>query len=452
MRCESPICRALRAELSGLSPAGRYVLAQVICKFDGGPVGYTTGVLADGFGMSRSGLTSARKELEKPRPGSKEGYLTHCELVWDEPRKGRPPVGFMVSMSFASEIGLANSAGRTSIQETVVRTVLSGSPAVVDATGETNLGKPPPMALELPVPARLLLVTLWGFADESGVVSGVGFGALARLLNMTVTRLRRQFKHLEEGRYLEYKISGLTGRCVPGKARGVVVLRLSHLDYAAFALSRREMQISVVRPGYSRVLFIYQQADEIHRSRRLAESRGMGRGNSETAARDLEGLVLGRLKEKDQPQLVDGGEPFYLYEAFVSEPQRWPAQRYLTFKLYEYAVWLVNHAPQKLMAPDIHMMDHLRARIEDELCSNPRLEAVLGPKGANVLACWLYVFVWDTAYEVVKEVGHRLKLTPAQVAKEVGKRYVAFQLVPGPREGIAWVTFGEVMPEPSDLP
>lgn len=453
MRCDSPICRALRAELSGLSPAGRHLLAQVICKFDGWPVGYTAGVLADGFGMSRSGLISARKELEKPRPGSKEGYLTHCELVWDEPRRGRPPVGFMVSMAFAFEIGLANSVGRiASIQETVVRTVLSGLPAVVGATGGTHLGKPAPMALQLPVPARLLLVTLWSFADESGVVSGVGFGALARLLNMPITRLRRQLKRLEEDRYLEYKISGLTGRHVPGKASGVIVLRFLHPDYAAWVPSRRELPIYWAGTGYPRVLFIYQDADKIHEDRMLAESRGRSSGYSEGLARDIDTTVLGRLRISDQPGKEGRDQPFYLYKAFASEPQRSLAQSFLTFKLHEYAACLINHHAQQLVSPDIDMVGQMRDRIERELCSNSTLERVLGKGGADALARWLYTCVHDISSHIVRELGSKLGLTSTELAAEVGRRYTSFQVFPGSRIGEAWVTFAESGKANSELP
>ncbi|ARB46538.1 hypothetical protein P40_14905 [Alloalcanivorax xenomutans] len=444
MRSDSPICRTLRADLEGLSYKARYFLAQVVCTFGCRPVDHTLSQLSDSFGMSRSSLVGAKKELESAWRGTAgRGYLTNCQPVGGEPCRGRPRAGFMLSTSFAAEMGLLGAPFHsTSIQEAAVQVILSGGAGGVLSAGRPG-GTPAAMASKLSVSGRLLLVTLWSFSDERGLVSGVGFGQLARLLSVKMPRLRRQLKELEKHLYLEYKLSGLTGRYVPGKAPSVAVLRFRHSDYGTWLPTRHEMLGSLARSGYPRVLFIYQRADDIDRDRELAKSRGRISGLSEAGAQDLEAMVWGRLNKRDRPQGLGEHEPFYLYKAFAAEPQRWQVQNFLIFKLYEYASYLINHFAQRLVKPGIDMVDQVRDRIEQELCSNPALEKLLGPQAPDMLARWLYVFAHDFGREALKEIGRHLDQTSTQLSAEVGKRYTDFLILPGAQLGEIRVTFAD---------
>jgi len=437
----SPVCRALRADLDGLSYQARYLLAQVVCRFGNRPVDYTLTQLSASFGMSRATLVSARKELESAREGTDQGYLIRYQVVTAEPRRGPPRAGLFLSESFASEIGLsAYTFHSVSVQETAIRSILGGpaGPVLVGRLGR----KPAVTASKLPVSARLLLVTLWSFSDERGLVSGVGAGQLARLLNIQMARVRRHLKELEGRLYLEYRLSGLTGRYVPGNTPGVTVLRTRHPDYGARLPSRREMQVPLA--GWSpRALSIYQMADAIARDRELTKSRGKTSGFMDGKARDIDEMVLLRLSEQDRPHGFAKGKPFYLYKAFALEPQWLRAQSLLTFKLYECAGHLINHWADRLLKPGVAMVDQVRDRIAQELCSNPALRKLLGEGGADVLARWLYVSAHDVGYVVLMEVGRQLNCTPAQLAAEVGKQYGAFLILPSAKVGEVRVTFTE---------
>lgn len=443
VRPDSPVCRALRADLDGLSYQARYLLAQVVCRFGNRPVDYTLTQLSASFGMSRASLVSARKELESARCWTDQGYLTRYQVVSAEPRRGPPPAGFLLSESFAAEIGLsASTFYSVSIQETAIRSILGSAAGPVLGVG--RLGRKPAVtASKLSVSARLLLVTLWSFSDERGLVSGVGSGQLARLLNIQRARVRRHFKELEGHLYLECRLSGLTGRYVPGNIPGVAVLRTRHPDYGTCLPVRRQIRVSSVQLGYPRALFIYQLADEIERDRELAQSRGRTSGLWAGRALDIDEMVLSRLSEQDRPHASAQDKPFDLYKAFALEPQRWRVQNFLTFKLYEYAGHLINHCADRLVKPGVAMVEQVRDRIEQELCSNPALEKLLEEGGADALARWLYVSAHDVGYSVLMEVGRQLDRTSAQLAAEVGTQYGAFLILPDAKVGEVRVTFTE---------
>lgn len=441
VRSDSPICRALRADLDGLSYQARYLLAQVVCRFGNRPVDYTLTQLSASFGMSRASLVNARKELESAREGTDQGYLTRYQVVSAEPRRGPPRAGFFLSAYFAAEIGLSASTFHSvSVQETAIRSILGGAAGPVLGGGWLGQ-KPAVIASKLPVSARLLLVTLWSFSDERGLVSGVGSGQLARLLGIQMARVRRHLKELEGQSYLEYRLSGLTGRYVPGNTPGVVVLGTRHSDYGRHLPARREILVSLALMGYPRALFIHQMADEIARDRELAESRGRTSGHWQYRALDIDEVALLRLSEQDRPLLPAQHRPFYLYRAFASEPQRWRVQSFLTFKLYEYAAHLINHCADRLVKSCVSMVDEVRDRIALELCSNPALQKLLGESGTDALARWLYVSAHDVGWRVLMWFGHQLNRTPAELAAEVGKQYGAFLILPGAKVGEVRVTF-----------
>lgn len=78
---------------------------------------------------------------------------------------------------------------------------------------------------------RLLLSVLLSYADECGVVRGIGISDLMKLTGMSKDRLDSQVDKLLKQGYVRSKFSGVTGTSLFGIAKGYYYLNLSHRTF-----------------------------------------------------------------------------------------------------------------------------------------------------------------------------------------------------------------------------
>lgn len=420
------VVQLLTAGAPGTSVEAKYFLIQVVYRFGDAPVELTVEQLHSMFGMSVGVVIRARDELlengylvDRPFPGQPVG--THGLGV-----RGRPRRGFRLSKAYRREIEQGSSEALSRPRWSyMVQAALSLGHQGVERPRRVRMGNSRGIA------PRMLLAALWSLADSRATVSEASHTKLAHMLGIGVSvgRIRAQLKRLHELGYINANIPGITGRRVPGRVSGTVVLNPTHGDYSTSGVPpRRSHAVQFNDFGIDGLTWTYSMVDRIERQAHLHPSGETPKAMIEL--RHSEDVVLGRLSNEDRPAKLEGGEPFDLYRAFSGEPQRRRVRSYITFKMYDYAAWLVDNYPEQVVSQEPKVVPHLIERVQNELCSNRRLKEEFGEPFPYALAAWFYVHIWDIARGVITATARTLELEKKDLARWIGGLYSGFIIIP----------------------
>lgn len=282
---------------------------------------------------------------------------------------------------------------------------------------------------------RVLLATLFGMADERGVVRGIGLGELSRLAGMERQSLEYQLSKLTEEGYLRSYVPGVTGTTLFGKSAGAIFLNLSHPGLAA---PRNELLVCLQTAFLVEhdPLFvghrIYQQAAiRRHRMSRQASGEALPRLRTiaETVGATREWLTLQQGLEPvpcfipenlNRPNGLMGGRSVMVLESLWEEGElhqifrdrQGEFPRYLQAKVEEYASTLLSASWDDLdrggLLPQKLLSWIRRDLLPESVLVNPEHACFRDDARAEALSLFVYVLALRMAYWVKAVLVHDL--------------------------------------------
>jgi|GEM_PF-4593984 len=211
----------LNTDLKKLTPEAKYVLIQVLHQFGSKLVDQPIKPLAQSMGLTDKVLKQARDRL------SSLGYVKMHALGTGEP--GRPILGFKIAQA---HIGLWQKQSVESpapihlqrIQELLFPPQYPKHASSIQLTA--GVVTPRRQSGILSASNRLLLATLYYYADKSGVVRGLGLASLSKRVCMTVQQLKLQLDKLTQTGHLWARTPGISGSHLFGKSIGEFYLNV----------------------------------------------------------------------------------------------------------------------------------------------------------------------------------------------------------------------------------
>ncbi|MBM7333527.1 hypothetical protein [Alloalcanivorax marinus] len=429
-----------------LSPEAKYLLARVWFAFGTSPVRLKVKQLEALFGISRKTFLNARDELlADPRSKREKPYLVRCYRDdWDDERfgeftRGRPVREFRLERAFGAELASAPAGGRVvsqankavaALQCRTIQLRQSTEPGNERVAAEAEELSPPRLA----VPGKLLLAILWSVADRRGVVHDAGLRRLSRLAGMSLSRVRNHLNRLEQLGFFTLRVSGLTGRFLPGKVPGALVLNGAAIGYSRTVSKSRILDLGELES----IAFVHSKSDQALRKRKVAAG-GKAKGGDSDQWIEAEAAAYpwqppNQKNQRDEKERKEKPPP--LYTVFAGEPRRAEIREYLLFKACAYVTWLVNEHPTQLLAWGADKEDEpeaarlLLATVQEELLSNGSLIAKF-ESGRALLVRWFCLHVWRRAREVISAIAVAEKDEGFEsVIGSIGSRYSDIIVLP----------------------
>ncbi|HIK74791.1 MULTISPECIES: hypothetical protein [Gammaproteobacteria] len=418
----------LKVNTSGLSVEAKYFLVRVVLEFAEQPVSLSVSELSERFGMGRAAVKRARDELLTSDSGLGSGYLqkhfapARSRTGLEATPRGRPRRGVILSEPLLHQI--EDAEGDAGIRGAILRTALFGGRKRVNclATRDTpeSHGGLKERESRLTVAGRLLLAALWALAGEGGVVKDASHSRLSKLTGMTQLRVRDQLRRLQRLDYILIMVPGLTGRLVPGRAPGMVVLNYLHPEFAAVCRADRYRMVRTLCDPLLPIIRAYEDADKIETSYPHGVAHGEGRNLSTT-----NDVSLGWNR------------------VFSGEPHKERAQRYLTVKACEYVSNLLNGDVRHLMSSVYNINANVHSCMSRELFANSGLARINRHLPDN-LTNWLYRGVRAAARKAIEDVAASQGVTIKEMMHRIESRCRHFQVIPDFQQiGFVMVTYEE---------
>ncbi|MGU0876719.1 hypothetical protein ACSEUM_28555 [Pseudomonas aeruginosa] len=215
--------RLLTAPIAGVGAEAKYFLIAFIYHFGATHwVEMSVNELARSLGVTPGVASRAREALI-------EHQCFDCRKV---ATAGRPTLGLKVSQGLACKLGDLSTS--VSHHGPVLRHLFSGA---IYRDYEAN--RAPASSNELLRPQlRLLLATLFAYANELGLVDGLGLAQLRELLGEGEEKVDRWLKELLQLGFIRRKIAGLSNSLYAGtKVVSSYILNLNHPGLAPASCS-----------------------------------------------------------------------------------------------------------------------------------------------------------------------------------------------------------------------
>jgi hypothetical protein len=212
---------ALHMDTPDITPTAKFILIQMLYYFGFEVIDKPIKDLARPIGLTDKAVKPARELLLK------QGFLVQRESKPDG--KGRPKIAFQVSPTkvqgwIDSEINLHTSMHYVQIERLLFPTLIPKN--TTQSRSKSGKTYPRKCLNTLTTNNRLLLAILFYYADQSGVVRGLGLTRLSNKAGMTLQQLKLQLKRLILTGYLFTRFSGLSGHSLFGKCSGELFLNM----------------------------------------------------------------------------------------------------------------------------------------------------------------------------------------------------------------------------------
>lgn len=230
-----------------LPPEAKYFLIRIFYFYGDDLVTETVKKLAKKVGLTEAAFSKARSllcslgyvELPPCSPEYVEPSQDGDEESENKKKRGRPRLGLRIAPKIMKEI-------RSSSAKQLAATYQNNHPKLLekllfwrdegDVLRAHNVKKSKKTNPDSPrqhtftMATRMLLATLYSRADSCGVVINLSLYRLSKLTGISEDRLDSQLKIIKNLGYMIDRISGLTGKCIFGRAASTFYMNISDDD------------------------------------------------------------------------------------------------------------------------------------------------------------------------------------------------------------------------------